>query len=193
MSTAAAASPFGRELDTLLHHLKHLPTKIPEKFGQYHFDSWGKLDPELVDDTGTRQGALNMMLERAFGTRKDGLVVFHEWGPSLEAVVSVLRREITGLEGENVLLMKWTKDLIAAAKGVCEKHSSKIPRESKMTEKKAIAQEEKRIRDEAVLEKAVAKAKRTTVLAERQDIFDAMLNQLGFKGELATARSRRLP
>lgn len=127
MSAAAATtSPFGRELDTLLHHLKHLPINIPEMCGQYHFDSWGELDPELVDDTGTRQGALNMMLERAFGTRKDSLVVFRERGPALEAVVSVLRREITGLGGENILLTKWTEDLTASAKAVCEKHGTKV-------------------------------------------------------------------
>lgn len=35
-----------------------------------------------------------------------------------------------------------------------------------MTEKKAIAHEEKRMKDDAALEKAVAKAKRATVLAD---------------------------
>lgn len=35
-----------------------------------------------------------------------------------------------------------------------------------MTEKKAIAQEEKRKKDEAVMEKAVAKAKRSATMAE---------------------------
>lgn len=127
MSAAApAAPPYGRELDTLLHHLKHLPTKLPEKHGQYHFDTWLELDPELVEDTGSRHGALNMMLERAFGTRKDGLVAFSERGTSLEAVAGVIRREITGLDGENVLLTKWTDDLTAAAKAICEKHGTKV-------------------------------------------------------------------
>ncbi|KAG8945373.1 hypothetical protein FRC04_000823 [Tulasnella sp. 424] len=167
MSAAAPAThPYGRELDTLLHHLKHLPTEVPEKHGQYHFDTWLELDPELVEDTGSRHGALNMMLERAFGTRKDGLVAFRERGTSLEAVAGVIRREVTGLDGENVLLTKWTDDLTAAAKAICEKHGTKIPRESKMTEKKAIAQEEKRKKDEVISEKAVAKAKRSATMAE---------------------------
>lgn len=120
MSAATpAAPPNGQELDTLLHHLKHLPKEVPEKHGQYHFDTWVELDLELVEDTRSQHGALNMMLERAFGTRKDGLVAFCEKGLSLEAVAAVIQREITGPDGKNVLLTEWTDNRTAAAKAIC--------------------------------------------------------------------------
>ncbi|KAJ7192495.1 hypothetical protein GGX14DRAFT_594549 [Mycena pura] len=61
------------------------------------------------------QGA-GAWLERQFGTRKDGLLQFTHQGPTLEAVVPLPRRYITGQEGQNVIfkLKKWVDDLTEA-------------------------------------------------------------------------------
>ncbi|KIO25436.1 hypothetical protein M407DRAFT_25235 [Tulasnella calospora MUT 4182] len=133
----------------------HLPESLPLNDSFYSFPTWGDLDPELVSDTGSSQGALNVELERTFGSRSKGTIKFGARGPSLEGVVTVLRHWITGLDGENILLTKWVDDLTDAAKELCDKHGVEVPRQSKATEKRAI-QEAENAKKKEVHEKKAA-------------------------------------
>jgi hypothetical protein len=113
------------ELEQLERLLCHLPPIIPSSANRYQFKNFG-LDPEDFELAGTMQGALNAALERAFGRRDLGPIILTERGPSLEAVVPVLRDFITGEDGENILLIKWIRDLVAGAKATYELHGEKV-------------------------------------------------------------------
>lgn len=121
-------APYKNELKTLLHCFKHLPESIPLNTGYYGFNQWHDLTADWLDKAGTRQGALNGMLKPVFGSRRDGSVKFEERGEGLEGVVEVLQRELTGTNGENILLTKWVDDLTTAAKEVCDREGHPVSR-----------------------------------------------------------------
>ncbi|KAJ7049280.1 ribonuclease H-like domain-containing protein, partial [Mycena amicta] len=117
--------PYAEELGKLLRTLKALPQTLPVN-ATYDFI----IEPtaEELDDFGSPHGVVNRALERAFGPRNNGLVQFTSRGPLLEAVVQLLRRYITGKEGQNVILMKWVDDLTEAAEAAITETGGTLPR-----------------------------------------------------------------
>ncbi|TFY78892.1 hypothetical protein EWM64_g5117, partial [Hericium alpestre] len=110
-------------LSLLKYLLSNLPLSVvPNGAKIYCFHQFPGLDAELVEDNGSEMGALNHELEVILGRDRDtGLIVFREQGPSLTAVVDVIERYMTGSDGENILLIKWINDLLAAARAIFER------------------------------------------------------------------------
>ncbi|KAH7918558.1 hypothetical protein BV22DRAFT_1041698 [Leucogyrophana mollusca] len=103
-------------LSTLQFYLSNLPATLPVPGGftpGYGFDFFG-LDDDDVADIG-EEGALNRALEVAFGTRKNGPIVFTERGPGLEGVVGTLEEHLEK-SPNSAILKKWVDDLITSAK-----------------------------------------------------------------------------
>lgn len=110
-------------LRTLLHHL---PISIPLG-STYPFCNF-VLDLALIEDTGSAAGALNVTLERVFGSRHPSQppLTFRKRGPHLEGVVDALQQYISGTDGENPLLIKWVHDLVRAGRTAYEKAGEKV-------------------------------------------------------------------
>src|SRR5260221_13425519 len=106
--------------------LKRLSTVVPpgkdSGTPSYPFLSYTP-DPEWVEMTGSEAGALNHDLEIIFPLSDclltqdtTRLILFHESGPSLEAVADVLVK----FSRPNNVLPKWIADLIASAEYTLE-------------------------------------------------------------------------
>ncbi|KAG9092594.1 hypothetical protein FRC07_011620, partial [Ceratobasidium sp. 392] len=109
-------SSYDPRLLELLELLQKLPHHLSDHSNIYPFPDF-ILEPSDVEFYGSLQGALNHHLEIIFGSRHDGQPIwFKGRGASLEAVLDVLHRHITGDDGENVLLWTWVEDLTQAAK-----------------------------------------------------------------------------
>ncbi|KAG9120983.1 hypothetical protein FRC07_003254, partial [Ceratobasidium sp. 392] len=114
--TSSAQAQLDSRLLDLLRYLRDLPPSLSSHSGSYPFANF-VLDPDDVEHYSSRQGALNHQLELIFGSRSGGRsIVFRGRGPSLEAVVYIFYKYITGEDGENKLLWKWVGDLTEAAK-----------------------------------------------------------------------------
>jgi hypothetical protein len=104
--------PYAEELNKLLRYLKALPQTLPVD-NQYDFII--EPTPEELEEFAGAHGVINRALECVFPGRSKGPVSFKCRGPNLETVVPLLRRHITGMQGQNMLLTKWVDDLTAAA------------------------------------------------------------------------------
>ncbi|KAJ7192260.1 hypothetical protein GGX14DRAFT_578278 [Mycena pura] len=118
------------ELNRLERYVKALPVSLPAS----ELDI-GQLEPSAaeVDDYGSTICALNRRLEISFGSRAMGPLELKFRGEYLIAVVTILRRVITGTEGENIIMIKWVDDLTNAAKAAIEKSGGALPRPTKST------------------------------------------------------------
>jgi hypothetical protein len=104
---------FVSKLDELARYLKALPASIP--IGNAHNFIGYKHDAADMADMLCPHSVLNRALEISFGDRTRGPVAFKSQGLGLDAVVGVLRMNITGTDGQNGILIKWVDDLHNAA------------------------------------------------------------------------------
>ncbi|KDQ16586.1 hypothetical protein BOTBODRAFT_107033 [Botryobasidium botryosum FD-172 SS1] len=122
------ATRYHKDLDYLRLLLQNLlGSVVPPGSDHYRFNTLQGLDADWVEMTGTNAGALNHLLEVTFGRRDQGFIIFKERGPGLEGVVDTLRKYITGVDGENGLLLKWIDDLIGAAKEAYQQAGIDVP------------------------------------------------------------------
>ncbi len=112
-------SHYDHELKELDRCLKALPASIPVN-NFYSFHEYAPTEAE-IEDYGAPQSVINKHLEPIFGGCKHGLIKFRGQEPSLEAVVPILQKYITGKEGENIILIKWVDNLTEAAKNTIQK------------------------------------------------------------------------
>jgi hypothetical protein len=112
------------ELQKLRDLLELLPPKHQSMGFVYPFKDF-VADAEWIELSGSVQGSVNHTLEVAFGSRanaNNSPIEFKSHGPDLLGVVDVLATSITGLDGENPLLIKWISDLQRAATHAIEQN-----------------------------------------------------------------------
>ncbi|KAK6987730.1 DUF659 family protein [Favolaschia claudopus] len=119
---SSGPSFYHEEIKELHRLLKRLPDNIP--VGNAHNFIGYVPDGKAVDEDG-RHTVVAHDLGRSFGARRtpageDIIVAFKSRGPALEEVVTVLRDNITGSGGPNVLLTKWVDDLRIGARAAIE-------------------------------------------------------------------------
>ena len=104
-----------------LERLRELCLLLPPKSGPPNPFKPYIPDEGWVENTGSLQGALNHILEVAFGCRAtiDNVPIeLKSHGPDLLAIVDVLAAAITSHDGENPILINWIGDLIRAIEAV---------------------------------------------------------------------------
>ncbi|KAF7310297.1 DUF659 domain-containing protein [Mycena indigotica] len=132
---------YNNEIENLKHLLNHLPNTIPVGTAHNFIDYVP--DPEVVNDLGSEKSALNRDLEVSFGFRANNTVItFKSRGPHLEAVATVIRQNISGSGGDNILLVKWVDDLTCAAKAAFANANVPLPRKGAGTARKRAMQDE---------------------------------------------------
>ncbi|EUC67579.1 DUF659 family protein, partial [Rhizoctonia solani AG-3 Rhs1AP] len=157
------------QLKALRDALASLPPKIQSTGPTYPFENF-ILDEEWLELTGSTQGSVNHTLEVIFGSRHNGQpLVFTSHGPDLLAIVDVLSAHITGLDGENPILIQWISDLHRAATHAQEQDplDEAIKRNRKPSAKQEIldqdASEKKSNKDKkAAIKTRAIKAKKRT-------------------------------
>ncbi|CAE6442050.1 unnamed protein product [Rhizoctonia solani] len=147
------------ELEQLCCLLLWLPPKdLPPGF-KYPFEGFF-VDKEYIKITGSIQGSVNHSLEVAFRSRAHSPICFKSNGADLLAVVDVLTNHITGIHDENTILLKWIKDLQAAANHAFNNpHPLPEKREQKPTEKRDYIEVESELKASTKKQRTEAKAK----------------------------------
>ncbi|KAG1827904.1 hypothetical protein EV424DRAFT_1555001 [Suillus variegatus] len=111
-------------LAELRQYLKALPSNIPiPKESTYNFSNFSP-DLDWTAEIG-EAAAVNRELEVRFGSRAGGLKMV-ERGPETEAVVDVLETWIKKYPGD-ILLEKWTYDILEAARGLILAAGNTLP------------------------------------------------------------------
>ncbi|KAG8741218.1 hypothetical protein FRC11_014929 [Ceratobasidium sp. 423] len=108
-------------LKALCDVLECLPPKHQSASSTYPFENF-TLDEKWLKLTRLAQGSVNHTLEVTFSSWHHGQpLVFTSHGPDLVAIVNVLSTHITGLNGENPILIQWIDDLQAATTHTLDK------------------------------------------------------------------------
>lgn len=109
------SSPLDLRLLDLLKHLRQLPMTLSDTPSIYPFLNF-ELDPYEIQYYGSPQTALHHRLELIFGSRGGNQpIVFRGRGLSLESIVYIFYKYITGEDGDNMILWSWVGDLTRAA------------------------------------------------------------------------------
>ncbi|KAG8726752.1 hypothetical protein FRC11_014558, partial [Ceratobasidium sp. 423] len=146
------------QLKALRDILECLPPKHQSTSSTCPFENF-TLDEEWLKLTRSAQGSVNHTLEVTFGSRHHGQpLVLTSHGPDLVAVVDVLSTHITGLNGENPILIQWIDDLQAAATHALEQDPSP---DSVKHDRKPTAKQE--ILNQDASKKKNDKAKKATI------------------------------
>ncbi|KAG8728142.1 hypothetical protein FRC11_011735 [Ceratobasidium sp. 423] len=165
-------------LKSLRDILERLPPKHQSAGSTYPFENF-TLDEEWLELTGSAQGSVNHTLEVTFGSQHHGQpLVFTSHGPDLVAVVDVLSAHITGLNGENPILIQWIDDLQAAATHALEQDPSpnSVKRDRKPTAKQEILNQDasKKNNDKAKKAAIKARAKKAKKRTEEEFLWDPL-------------------
>ncbi|KAG8689058.1 hypothetical protein FRC11_004218 [Ceratobasidium sp. 423] len=166
------------QLAALRDALARLPPKHQSTGSKYPFASF-VLDEEWLELTGSAQGSVNHTLEVIFGSRHDGQPLkFTSHGPDLLAVVDVLSTHITGLGGENPILIQWISDLHKAATHALDQDPSPdlVKRDRKPTAKQKILDQDASQKKDDKAKKAAfkARAKKAKKRTEEEFLWDPL-------------------
>ncbi|KAG8707640.1 hypothetical protein FRC11_007286 [Ceratobasidium sp. 423] len=165
------------QLKALRDVLERLPPKHQSAGSTYPFENF-TLDEEWLELTGSAQGSVNHTLEVTFGSQHHGQpLVFTSHGPDLVAVVDVLSTHITGLNGENPILIQWIDDLQAAATHALEQDPSpdSVKHDRKpMAKQEILNQDASKKNDKAKKAAVKARAKKAKKRMEEEFLWDLL-------------------
>ncbi len=97
----------------LSYYLSRLPTCIPKPDKPKLDFRTFELDPEWVENIGSRDGAFNRQMEVYFGSRANGPIILSERGLGIEALASVLSAHLKEFP-TSFYLEKWVADILTA-------------------------------------------------------------------------------
>lgn len=121
MSAEPTSELLSGRISELRALLSNLPGNVTQSDGAHYPFLTYEPDPESVESSGSRQGALNQLLEHTFGSRHERIstgqtpVEFRYRGPDLLALADVLQSHLLEDSSENTLLIKWLDDFIISA------------------------------------------------------------------------------